>query len=335
MYEHGEKQTSDEELARGADHLRRRRRPPRAHPRGREARRHAGRADERLRRRPARGDRLLPRVGSSRAPLSRAARSAGIAKMVTHANPARHPDVARGVRPGPRELPRAGSRRARSRSATRSRSSRSTTAAARGPSTRSSACDAVSAARRFRPDVVFAHFLFPAGAAGAMAAIAGRAPLVVMAHGQDVANLGSIPGVVAATRWVLGRSAGVICNSRWLADRLCERFPAARAKIEIADCGIDLDAFVPRRSGRGARRPRLGRRGPRLRLRRLADRAQERRPPRRRLRAARARPPRIRRRRAAAPRARGPRRRHASSAGSRRPRCRAGSPPPTSSASPR
>ena len=33
---------------------------------------------------------------------------------------------------------------------------------------------AVAAARRRRPDVVFAHFLFPAGAAGAAAALAGR-----------------------------------------------------------------------------------------------------------------------------------------------------------------
>ena len=105
--------------------------------------------------------------------------------------------------------------------------------------------DAIGAARRQRPDVVFAHFLFPAGAAGAMASLAGRAPLVLMAHGQDVANLGEIPGVTAATRGVVRRSSAVICNSSWLADRLCARIPAARPKIEIADCGVDLDAFVP------------------------------------------------------------------------------------------
>lgn len=103
-----------------------------------------------------------------------------------------------------------------------------------------------AAARRFRPDVVFAHFLFPSGAAGALAARAAGAPLVVMAHGQDVANLGRIPGVTAATRWVLGRSSAVIANSRWLAGRLTERIPAAEPKIEIADCGVDLDAFAPR-----------------------------------------------------------------------------------------
>ncbi len=103
-----------------------------------------------------------------------------------------------------------------------------------------------AAARRFRPDVVFAHFLFPSGAAGALAARAARGPLVVMAHGQDVANLGRMPGVQAATRWVLGRSSAVIANSRWLADRLTERIPSAEPKIEIADCGVDLDAFSPR-----------------------------------------------------------------------------------------
>ena len=103
-----------------------------------------------------------------------------------------------------------------------------------------------AAARRFRPDVVFAHFLFPSGAAGALAARAAGAPLVVMAHGQDVANLGRIPGVTAATRWVLRRSAAVIANSRWLAGRLTERIPAAEPKIEIADCGVDLEAFSPR-----------------------------------------------------------------------------------------
>jgi glycosyltransferase involved in cell wall biosynthesis len=103
-----------------------------------------------------------------------------------------------------------------------------------------------AAARRFAPDVVFAHFLFPSGAAGALAARAAGAPLVVMAHGQDVANLGRIPGVTAATRWVLSRSSAVIANSRWLAGRLTAGIPSAQPKIQIADCGVDLEAFSPR-----------------------------------------------------------------------------------------
>ncbi|HET6830298.1 MAG TPA: glycosyltransferase [Solirubrobacterales bacterium] len=103
----------------------------------------------------------------------------------------------------------------------------------------------IAAARRFRPDVVFAHFLFPAGAAGVAASLAGRCPLVVMAHGTDVTNLTSIRGVRAATAGVIARSAAVIANSHWLAERLAAAIPAAAEKTEIADCGIDLAAFEP------------------------------------------------------------------------------------------
>ncbi len=81
------------------------------------------------------------------------------------------------------------------------------------------AADAVRAARRCKPDVVFAHFLFPAGAAGLAAARAARVPLVVMAHGTDVANLRRAP-LHALTRPVIRGAAAVIANSRWLATRL-------------------------------------------------------------------------------------------------------------------
>ena len=105
--------------------------------------------------------------------------------------------------------------------------------------------EAVAAARRVRPDVVFTHMLFPAGAAGAFASIAGRAPLVVMAHGQDVANIGTMTGVATATRFVVGRAEALICNSGWLRDQLAAKIPAAREKSTVADCGIDLDSFAP------------------------------------------------------------------------------------------
>ena len=118
-----------------------------------------------------------------------------------------------------------------------------------GPSKYARLCaDAAATAVRWKPDVVFAHFLFPSGAAGAFAAIASRTPLVVMAHGQDVANLGEITGALTATRGVVRRAATVISNSRWLADRLVGRIPAAAAKIEIVDCGVDLEVFAPRDS---------------------------------------------------------------------------------------
>ena len=104
---------------------------------------------------------------------------------------------------------------------------------------------AVRAARRVRPDVVFAHFLFPAGFAGAAAARACGAPLVVMAHGQDVANLGEIRGVSAATRRVLASASELIVNSRWLAERLGQTIPLDNVPTTIIDCGIDLEAFSP------------------------------------------------------------------------------------------
>ena len=100
---------------------------------------------------------------------------------------------------------------------------------------------AIQAARRMRPDVVFAHFLFPAGAAGLAAARAARAPLVVMAHGQDVANLDR-RALRAATRPVIRGAAAVIANSRWLAARLEARYP--EVTCVVCDLGVDLRALA-------------------------------------------------------------------------------------------
>jgi glycosyltransferase involved in cell wall biosynthesis len=105
--------------------------------------------------------------------------------------------------------------------------------------------DAVAAARRSRPDVVFAHMLFPAGLAGVAASLAGRAPLVVMAHGADVANLGRIPGVTALTRAVLHHARGLIVNSAWLGRQLDGFVPGSAARARVIDCGVDLERFAP------------------------------------------------------------------------------------------
>jgi glycosyltransferase involved in cell wall biosynthesis len=102
--------------------------------------------------------------------------------------------------------------------------------------------DAVRTARRTKPDVVFAHFLFPAGAAGLAAARAARVPLVVMAHGTDVANLERAP-LRALTRPVVAGAAAVIANSRWLAGRLESHYAALAC--EVCDLGVDLAEFAP------------------------------------------------------------------------------------------
>ncbi len=100
--------------------------------------------------------------------------------------------------------------------------------------------DALSAARSFRPDVVYAHFLVPTGM---LAALASRAPLVVTAHGRDVRNIGAFPGIGAATRYVVRRAAAVVAVSHYLRHELETKVPEARGKVEVVDCGVDLERF--------------------------------------------------------------------------------------------
>ena len=98
-----------------------------------------------------------------------------------------------------------------------------------------------AASRRFRPDVVYAHFLFPTGL---IATFAGRAPLVVTAHGRDVRNVGWIPGIRAATRAVVRRAATVVAVSDYLRRELETKIPEARGKTEVVDSGVDLERFA-------------------------------------------------------------------------------------------
>jgi glycosyltransferase involved in cell wall biosynthesis len=100
--------------------------------------------------------------------------------------------------------------------------------------------DTLVTARRFKPDVVYAHFLVPSGL---IAAVAGRAPLVVTAHGRDVRNVGWLPGIGAATRFVVRRAASVIAVSEYLRRELEAKVPEARGKTEVVDSGVDLDRF--------------------------------------------------------------------------------------------
>jgi glycosyltransferase involved in cell wall biosynthesis len=106
----------------------------------------------------------------------------------------------------------------------------------------------VAAARRFRPDVVYAHFLVPSAL---LAALASRAPLVATAHGRDVRNVGAIPGVAAATRLVVRRAAAVVAVSDYLRRELEAKVPEARGKIEVVSSGVDLERFrvEPLRNG--------------------------------------------------------------------------------------
>ncbi len=121
-----------------------------------------------------------------------------------------------------------------------------------------------------RPDVVYAHFLVPAGLIAAQV----RAPLVVTAHGRDVRNVGAIPGIAALTRLVVRRAAAVIAVSDYLRRELETKLPEAAGKTEVIDCGVDLERFrvepVPA-DGAGPRFLCLGALTERKNVRRLAD----------------------------------------------------------------
>jgi glycosyltransferase involved in cell wall biosynthesis len=96
------------------------------------------------------------------------------------------------------------------------------------------------AARRFKPDVVYAHFLVPSGL---FAAVAGKAPLVVTAHGRDVRNVGTIRGVGTATRATVRHAEAVIAVSDYLRRELEVKVPQSRGKTEVIDSGVDLERF--------------------------------------------------------------------------------------------
>ena len=97
-----------------------------------------------------------------------------------------------------------------------------------------------SASRRFKPDVVYAHFLVPAGL---VASFTSRAPLVVTAHGRDVRNVGAVPGIRALTRLTVRRASAVIAVSDYLRRELETKVPEARGKTEVIDSGVDLERF--------------------------------------------------------------------------------------------
>jgi glycosyltransferase involved in cell wall biosynthesis len=99
----------------------------------------------------------------------------------------------------------------------------------------------LTTSRRFKPDVVYAHFLVPTGLIGALA---GGAPLVVTAHGRDVRNVGWLPGIRAATRFVARRAAAIIAVSDYLRRELETKVPEARGKTEVVDSGVDLERFT-------------------------------------------------------------------------------------------
>jgi glycosyltransferase involved in cell wall biosynthesis len=106
--------------------------------------------------------------------------------------------------------------------------------------------DALGAARNFRPDVVYAHYLVPAGAVASLASRLARAPLVLTAHGRDVRNIGAIRGVALVTRLAVRRAATVVAVSDFLRRELVSSIPELDGRVEVVSSGVDLERFRPR-----------------------------------------------------------------------------------------
>lgn len=91
----------------------------------------------------------------------------------------------------------------------------------------------------FRPDLVhlmsFGQFL-PA----LERVLPDRPPVVLHLHDELLARLDR---EVASAR--LARASAVVTASRWLADRLAERFPEAAGRIAAIGNGVDLERFAP------------------------------------------------------------------------------------------
>ena len=104
----------------------------------------------------------------------------------------------------------------------------------------------LAAALRRRPDVVYAHFLAPAGVLAALAGALTRRPVVLTAHGQDVRNAASMLAVRLATAWACARASAVICVSHALRHELEGAVPQAGGRTHVIDCGVDLQRFAPR-----------------------------------------------------------------------------------------
>ena len=115
--------------------------------------------------------------------------------------------------------------------------------------------DSLRCARR-RPDVVYAHYLVPAGAVAAAASVAARAPLVLTAHGRDVRNIGAIRGIETLTRLAVRRAERVIAVSDYLRRDLVARLPELDGRVDVISAGVDLELFRARDAA--SARARLG-----------------------------------------------------------------------------
>lgn len=102
---------------------------------------------------------------------------------------------------------------------------------------------ATRACRTFHPDVVHAHWWFPAGLSAAWTASRAHLPLVTTMHGTDVRMARKIRASRGALGFVLRHSAAVTTVSTWLAREV--RALAPGTEPVVAPMPVATDLFTP------------------------------------------------------------------------------------------
>jgi glycosyltransferase involved in cell wall biosynthesis len=97
------------------------------------------------------------------------------------------------------------------------------------------------AARRLRPDVIHAHWWFPAGVAAAAASAASGVPWVLTLHGSDV-YLAGRPRWAPPARAVLGRAGAVVAVSTALAAEAAQVLGVPVSRIGVAPMPVPVPA---------------------------------------------------------------------------------------------
>jgi glycosyltransferase involved in cell wall biosynthesis len=102
--------------------------------------------------------------------------------------------------------------------------------------------------RRWRPDIVHAHFAVPGGASAAAASILTRTPYMITVHGSDVP--GSAPEktgkwfrfIFPFTRFIWNKAEKIITVSERSRQLALKNYPIA---IDVIQNGIDTKRYVP------------------------------------------------------------------------------------------
>jgi glycosyltransferase involved in cell wall biosynthesis len=107
----------------------------------------------------------------------------------------------------------------------------------------------------FSPDVIHAHWWFPAG--WVVAGVGGGRPYMVTCHGSDVRLLDRGALFRRLARRILGGAGAVTTVSRFLAADVTRHLSLSRLVVTVAPMPIDVDRFAAGRSAPKAQPPRV------------------------------------------------------------------------------